>query len=96
MDNTENAKIDKILQHLSETERGQVAANFIDQFKLIEEKFRHLEANEQDIFASEYTEKLHKAFDTLDNAVNYQVPKESDFTFYLITACLIVLLFICG
>lgn len=88
-------KIKQLLDHLSQSEEGRrVAGNLIDQFRVIEDKFQNLNANEKEIFNNEYTGKLHKALDSLDKAVHESAFENSVNESNLLALFFIV--FVCG
>lgn len=91
-----SSKFQEMFRHLDQTDEGrQVATNLINKFKAIEEKYKKLDTQEQEIFDQEYDGKIHNAFASLNKVVNKKVKEESEdrFNLNLTFTILFVLLF---
>lgn len=91
-----SSKFQEMFRHLDQTDEGRkVATNLINKFKAIEEKYKRLDTQEQEIFDKEYDGKIHSAFSSLNKVVDKKIKEESEdrFNLNLTFTILFVLLF---
>lgn len=91
------SKFREIFQHLDQTDEGRkVASNLINKFKVIEDKYKKLVTNEQEMFDQEYDGKIHDAFASLNKVINNKIAEELENRFNLILTFTILIILVFG